>query len=135
MTRETLPSLSALPAWLVPSVYLHWSTDWLTEAVAISTRSPEHRLPGGQDGPQRGDVVVTVLGDAGVVAAVELMGATDGESWVSDELFGPDRPIVWADLFEGAETYTGSSGWLPPEHARLVLDGVAEQFRGGPVHT
>jgi len=132
---EALPSVSSLPAWLVPSVYLHWSTDWLRESVAIATRSREHSLPGGPDGPQRGDVVVTVLGDAGVVAAVELMGSTDGESWVTDELFGPERPIVWADLFDGADAYTGSSGWLPAEHARRVLDGVANQFREGPVHT
>ncbi len=132
---EALPSVSSLPAWLVPSVYLNWSTDWLRESVAIATRSREHHLPGGPDGPKRGDVVVTVLGDAGVVAAVELMGSSDGDSWVTDELFGPDRPIVWADLFDGADSYIGSSGWLPAEHARAVLDGVANQFHDGPVHT
>ena len=132
---ESLPSVSSLPAWLVPSVYLHWPSDWLRESVAIATRSREHSLPSGPDGPQRGDVVVTVLGDAGVVAAVELMGASDGESWVTDDLFGPERPIVWADLFAGADAYAGSSGWLPAEHARRVLDGVAEQFRDGPVQT
>jgi hypothetical protein len=132
---EFLPSVSSLPAWLVPSVYLHWPTDWLRESVAIATRSREHALPGGPEGPQRGDVVVTVLGDAGVVAAVELMGASRGDSWVTDELFGPERPVVWADLFDGADAYTGSSGWLPAEHARLVLDGIARQFRAGPVRT
>jgi predicted RNA-binding Zn-ribbon protein involved in translation (DUF1610 family) len=132
---QAFPSVSSLPAWLVPSVYLHWASDWLRESVAIATRSREHSLPGGAEGPKRGDVVITVLGEAGVVAAVELMGSTDGESWVTDELFGPERPIVWADLFDGADAYTGSSGWLPAEHARLVLDGVAQQFRDGPVHT
>ncbi len=132
---EAFPSVSSLPAWLVPSVYLNWSTDWLRESIAIATRSHEHALPGGPDGPKRGDVVVTVLGEAGVVASVELMGSSDGDSWVTDELFGPDRPIVWADLFDGADAYIGSSGWLPAEHARAVLDGVANQFHDGPVHT
>ncbi|WP_402464151.1 hypothetical protein [Isoptericola aurantiacus] len=132
---EAFPSVSSLPAWLVPSVYLNWSTDWLRESIAIATNSREHALPGGPDGPKRGDVVVTVLGDAGVVASVELMGASDGDSWITDELFGPDRPIVWADLFDGADAYLGSSGWLPAEHARAVLDGIANQFHDGPVHT
>ncbi|MCF4121523.1 hypothetical protein L1785_11075 [Antribacter sp. KLBMP9083] len=129
---DVLPNVSSLPAWLVPSVYLNWTDDWLRESVAIATRSPEHRLPGGPDGPQRGDVVVTVVAaEPGIVAAVELMGASQGEAWVSDELFGPDRPVVWDTLFSGAAAYSRSSGWLPQEHARLVLDGIANQFKHG----
>ncbi|MFE7508512.1 hypothetical protein [Promicromonospora sp. NPDC057488] len=138
MTSEPdmLPNVSSLPAWLVPSVYLNWSEDWLGEAVAIASRSHEHRLPGGADGPQRGDVVVTVVGsEPGIVAAVELMGASQGEDWVSDEVFGPDKPVVWDDLFNGAAAYARSSGWLPQEHARLVLDGIAHQYKHGATGT
>lgn len=133
---DMLPNVSSLPAWLVPSVYLNWSEDWLGEAVAIASRSHEHRLPGGADGPQRGDVVVTVVGsEPGIVAAVELMGASQGEDWVSDEVFGPDKPVVWDDLFNGAAAYARSSGWLPQEHARLVLDGIAHQYKHGATGT
>ena len=108
---DMLPNVSSLPAWLVPSVYLNWSEDWLGEAVAIASRGHEHRLPGGADGPQRGDVVVTVVGsEPGIVAAVELMGASKGEDWVSDEVFGPEKPVVWDDLFNGAAAYARSSG-------------------------
>ncbi|GAB3162484.1 hypothetical protein GCM10027059_15400 [Myceligenerans halotolerans] len=134
MTSEPdmLPPVSSLPAWLVPSVYLNWSEDWLREAVAVATGGNEHLLPRGADGPQRGDVVVTVVGsDPGIVASVELMGTTQGEDWIADELFGPDKPVLWDDLFNGASAYARSSGWLPQEHARLVLDGIAGQFRNG----
>lgn len=131
-----LPPVSSLPAWLVPSVYLNWSEDWLREAVAVATGSNDHFLPRGADGPQRGDVVVTVVGsDPGVVVDVELMGSTQGEDWIADDAFGPDKPVLWDDLFNGASAYSRSSGWLPQEHARLVLDGIAHQFRNGAVGT
>jgi hypothetical protein len=135
VTEHAIPATAALPAWFMPSVYLHWPQDWRREAVAVATRSPEHAMPADPDGPQRGDVVVTVLGDSGVVAAVERMIGSDGEAWASDDLYSPEVPVVWADLFEGADAYTGTSGWLPPEHARAVLDGVAVQVASGPIHT